>query len=394
MSVQRESGSADPTAPMSALRDAPIFAEIDKAGKPNISEAPEPQPEVPVVDAKKEEAVLDKPVEDKPDKPVESPAEVPAEKMAPKQLRDAYEKLKTELREIKAKPATATTTTPNLLEVPEFKEVQAKLTIKEKEAAEAIALAKGMEEKVQRLDYEQSTEFQEKYRKPYVDAWKRGRDEIAKLTVPSNDGGPGRKANFDDLGAIVSEPDMEKALQMAEDLFQNPTKANYALGLREKIIEAANIQDRAKEEFKARSTEIAQQKLAQDQVAQKQQVELWSGEIKAWAEKNPTLTKAAEGDAKAAELIEIGTKAADMAFGDTSTMSPQQRAKLYAETRNRAAHYGHAIHQRDLALKQVESLNAELSKYKTSAPGKGAVPADDRKPVRSVTDMIDALGRG
>jgi len=116
--------------------------------------------------------------------------------------------------------------------------------------------------------------------------------------------------------------------------------------------------------------------------------------VKAWADKNPQFTKPAEGDTKAAELIELGSKAADMAFGDTSTLSPQQRTKLYAETRNRAAMFGHVAHKLEQTTKQVEALTAELAKYKASTPGKGTVPAGEKKSPTTMAERIDALARG
>ncbi len=389
LSTQQFSGVADPTAPMSAVREAPIFAEIEKVAKPDITDAPEPKPEpVPVVDADPDpEKKEDKPATEQ---PAETAAEVPPEKMAPKQLRDAYDKLKAKLKELEAKPAAAPS---NILEVPEFKELQAKVTAKEQEASAIAKKAEELEKTVQFLDYEQSAEFKEKYYKPYVAAWQNGKNEIAKLTVPNEDGTAGRKATFEDLSAIVAEPDMERALEMAENLFKNATKANYALGLREKIITAANVQDQAKAEFKARSVEIAQAKAAESQASQKAQVEFWNSENKAWAEKNPNFIKPAEGDTRAAELIDIGTKAADMAFGDTSHMTPQQRAKLYSETRNRAAAFGHVAHKLATAEKKNQELTAELAKYKTSAPGKGTVPAEAKKLPVSMAERIDALAR-
>lgn len=313
--------------------------------------------------------------------------DTPAEKMAPAALRSAYDKLKKELKEIRGKTAS------DPKEHPEFKSLSEKVAAKEKEYAELQKRANDLEETIRYVDYEKSSEFQEKYYKPYVATWRTAAQEIAKLSVPNEDGTT-RKATIEDLQSIVSEPDTERALDMAEKLFGNATKANYVINHRDRIIAASQAQEEAKAEYKEKGAALSKQSEAHRAEATKQETELWESNNKAWQEKHKDFLAVEDGDEKGKEALDLGVKAADMAFGDTSSMTLQQRAKLYSDTRNRAAMYGVVSHKLTKAQEHIKALEAQIAEYEQSGPGKGATKGDEEQKELSVLDRLDRMATG
>lgn len=379
----------------SAPESPSIFADIDRAGAPDLQdEKPKPAkivakdppkdtPKDSVVPPKEvsKDAVKDAPKDTKPSVDEDSP-----DKMAPKQLRDAYTKLKQKLKDYESKPPS------NPLDHPDFKSLNAKHEALTKELEAKAKAAEDLENKIRFLDYEQSGEFLEKYHKPYVETWKSAMDQVSKLSIPKEDGSF-RKATLDDFSAIVSEPDTERALQLAEDLFQNATKANYAIGWREKIISASQAQEQAKAEFRDKGAAISKQAAEEQSKQAKMESEMWKTNVKAWAEKNPNFVTPDDGDAKGRELFDLGSKAADIAFSDTSHLSSEQRSKLYADTRNRAAAFGLVAHKLEKANSTIEDLKAKLAEYEESGPGSGEAKRDSAPGEETMEQKIDRAAK-
>jgi hypothetical protein len=197
-----------------------------------------------------------------------------------------------------------------------------------------------------------------------VAAYQEGVAEFIDLSVPNEDGTT-RKATKEEFDDIVTDPKLDSAIDKAEKLFQNATRANQALEHRRKFIAASRAMEAAKAEYRTKGAEM-----------EKREQSLWENHNKEWTEKNPQWTKADEGDDEGAKKLELGYKAADMAFADTSHLTPEKRAKLFADTRNRAAAFGHVAYKLEKASARVAELEEKLKAFEESEPGKGELKKD------------------
>lgn len=370
-----------PAAPQPPVSMSFVDKVAAAADKPKTAPAKERDKETAKADVPK----VENPPEIKPDKKVDAPAKAaattPDKKVdetddskidwtkSPAALRKAHERALAELAELRSRSA------PKVDELPEYKELSAKVAAKEKEFEEIKKRAEALEETIRYVDYEKSPEFQQKYHKPWVDAYNEGVTEATKLSVPLEDGTT-RKATRKEFDDIVTDPDLDSAIDKAEKLFQNATRANQVLDYRKKFIAATRAMEDAKAEYRTKGSEMEKQAAAQRSEMLKQETALWEQHNKEWTEKNPQWTKADEGDEEGAKKLALGYKAADMAFGDTSHLSPDKRAKLFADTRNRAAAFGHVAHKLEKTLARVTELESKLKEFEQSEPGKGDVKKD------------------
>lgn len=375
---------------------APVTAPIPQQAPISMSfmdkvaaAADKPKPAAPAKEAPKETAKVEVPkVEVKPDtkgeKKVEAPAKEAAKapdkkvevdegkidwKSAPKHFQQAHDRLLAKVKELESKAAT------KVDELPEYKELSARVAAKEKELAEIQKRAEELESTIRYVDYEKSPEFQSKYQKPWIDTYTEGLKEVTQLSVPLEDGGT-RKATKKEFDAIVTNPDVDSAIEMAEKLFNNATRANVVLDYRKRFLAANKAMEDAKAEYREKGVELEKQTAAQREEARRQEVELWEKSNKDWAEKNSDLIKVEEGDDEGAKAFELGNKAADLAFGDTSSLDPAKRAKLFSDTRNRAAAFGVVKHKLTKAQSRIAELEEKLKGYEESEPGKGEQKKD------------------
>lgn len=317
---------------------------------------------------------------------------------SPGELRKAHERTVAENKELRAKLESKST--PKVDEIPEYKELSAKVQAKEKEYAELKQKADALEETIRYVDYEKSPEFQQKFQKPWVDAYQEGVAEATRLSVPNVDAtgekdGTTRKLTKEEFDSIVTDPDLDSAIDKAEKLFQNATRANQVLEYRKRFISATKAMEDAKKEYRTKGAELEKQTAAQRAEQQKMEQELWTKHNKEWAEKNPQWVTPDEGDDEGAKKLELGKKAADLAFADTSHLDPEKRAKLYADTKNRAAAFGHVAHKLTKAEARITELEAKLKEYEESVPAGGAPKLD--APVAEETmkqKIANAANRG
>ena len=357
---------------VAAAADKPKVETSKPSEKPNEQKPPDlketakvdkpVKPATPPNEVKPADNKADKRVVDDPDSRIEW-------KTAPEQFRKSHEKTLARLKELESKSS------PKADELPEYKELSAKVAAKEKEYAELKAEADALKETIRYVDYEKSPEFQDKFHKPWVSAYQEGVSEFIDLSVPNEDGST-RKATKEEFDDIVTDPKLDSAIDKAEKLFQNATRANQALEHRRKFIAASRAMEAAKAEYRTKGAEMEKQTAAQRSEMEKQEQSLWENHNKEWTEKNPQWTKADEGDDEGAKKLELGYKAADMAFADTSHLTPEKRAKLFADTRNRAAAFGHVAYKLEKASARVAELEEKLKAFEESEPGKGELKKD------------------
>lgn len=359
--------------------------ELESMAEPD--ERPAPQPKEPKA-AKEKETEIEAPVLDKepaPDKPAE-----PVKPVKAAELRTAYEKSKETIKtkdaeitrlqnELKSAKATPT-------EDPEKKTLSEKLQAVEKRKAE-------LEQQIQFVAYQKSEEFHTKFQKPYEEAWSRAVSELSELVVENEDGSS-RAATAQDLLTLANMPPVD-ARKLAKSMFGDA--ADDVLAHRRKIRELADAQNKAIQD--AEKNAEAHHKEQQTQSLQQKQkmATLWADENKAWQEKFPRWFKPEEGDEKGNELLAKGYEMADAAFSSNGNHTPEQRVKLHAELRNKAAAFPKLAYRLKQARTRIKELETSLAEYENSEPkaGEGGKPRATT-PVDMISDSyaeLDAIAK-
>lgn len=366
--LTRAAGQEPPTAPAKAVSEAkkPIVADDDKPA-PHVKFTPlddrEPEPAKPAVE-KQVELATEK---------TDTPKEGASESKGIAQLRDAYEKLKTDF--------TATVSERDLTkkEAAEFR-AKAKTyedRIKALEASEAKA--KELEQKVlsydERLrvtDYLNHPEFHERFVKPVADSIQNAHALVAEMVVDA-DGEP-RQATPADFDMVLQAPNLTEATRRAKELFGSDL-ASAVIQQRQTVLAAERARKEAiknaglksEEWLKAQEMGRAEQrsraKSAFDTVANQLQ------------EKYPQLYKAPDGDKDAVEARKAGEELARLILeGQPAEMAPDKYLENVAKIYHRAASFP----MRELAVHRLEAENTAL-KAKLAAYEKSTPDAEGRK---------------
>jgi hypothetical protein len=341
--LRKRAGSEEETPPVTTKKTTPVETEETTTETPETTttETPETTPTATPEPAKKG-------------------------KVSPWKLVDEHKaarlKAETELAELRKTMAP-----------PEkVKEYQEKLTTYEKRAKE-------LEDHIAFVDYQKSAEFQEKYQKPYDDAWQRWMGELGELTV-ADASGQERPLQPQDLLELVRQP-LQKARAEAEEKFGN--FADDVMDARKEIRNLFESQQKALENAK----KLGAERIKQFQEQSKQQQEALRKEITTtWEQSNKAATedpnygkyfKPVEGDEEGNTRLKKGYEMADRAFAvnpNTPGLTPEQRTevvRLHAAIRNRAAGFGRLAYQNSQLEARIAALTKELNDYKNTQPGGG-----------------------
>jgi len=392
---------AAPSAPVipSGAREpagSDAFGDIDALGtddgKPEPAQRPEAKegnkdfvrgpdgkfaPRTPVQEPEKPKAELDKPELPKPEleKATTPPAEVPSEKMAPKQLREAYEALKAKHKALETEHTTLKTKASTPAEDPEKKTLAERLAAREKRLQE-------VEDELRFTDYSKSEEYKEKYEKPFVEAYMNGRARIAsmKLAAKTNEETgeiiPGREATAADFDALMKISDDDVAADWAVEHFGS--KASLVLIQRERVQELNQARNKALEEFRKIGSEREKTRATELETFRKRFGEIVDTNIKSAAEKYPQWFQPDPADAKGNEMLEKGqhlvarvvANGAPVKEGD-KPMTPEEYASAVAAVRQKAGAFDRLAQRHQAATARIAELEKELQQYKASVPGPG-----------------------
>lgn len=357
-----------------AAEPAPAPAKA-AAPKPAPAKAParvEPaKPEPPKVAPAKAAAPAKEPAKTEPEPDVE--------KMAPKALRDAYAGLKTKLKtiekerdELKSKPATAPA------DDPDRERIRTDLESERKRRNE-------LEDHMRYVDYEKSTEYQERYHKPYIETAKDAAAQVMQLEAVGPDGNP-RAATADDFWSIARIDNAGQALKAATDLFGDAGKATFVMQQRENVRRAWHAAQIAKEEFRKNGAERSRRAEEEGRATEKQLSDRWHAMNKAATEEHEWL-RPAENDDDGNALLEKGFETADALFGgqitDDKTGQKRQPTRdealqIHSDVRNRAAAFPRVHAQLEKARERITELEASLKQYEESAPGAGETEGGEK----------------
>ncbi len=240
------------------------------------------------------------------------------------------------------------------------------------------------EERLRQIAYEQSEEYSQKYYKPYQDALALGQHKVQSLDiVERNQVDPetgdvritqkSRPATAEDFHQILLQPDDRAARHLAKAMFGEDY--SIAMAHREEVLKANTSRHQALEEFKKNGAERErlgqEQRSAQQKTFQETQAKLRESNYKSFAERNPDVAKVADGDTEGEALLKRDLEITVNLFKPDVKLDPEKAKSLHAEMRNRAAHYGHALHKLKAANKKIADLEAKVKGYEGSEPGEG-----------------------
>lgn len=300
-------------------------------------------------------------------KPPGKPEDPPTGPLKAPELRAEYAKVKQRLADAE-KEIEAYKTGGKPLDEDEKKTYLTEIEGLKKKLSEADGTIKS-------VAYEQSREYQQKYEKPFVDAWQEGVQLIEGFSLTDQDGNQ-RKGTADDFAAIMQIADNEQAANVAQEMFG--VNAVYVLGQRRDIQRLHGQRVRALEEFRSNLSEREKQQLEthQKQVEQReaarlQNVTLFKKLNTEAAEKYPELFAPIDGDEEGNALLTKGFKDADLAFSGAPDMPNDRRVRLHSAIRNRAAAFSRLVHQLKSKDAEIAAIKAELDEIKGSTPGDG-----------------------
>lgn len=318
----------------------------------------------------------------KEEKPKESPSEKSAsEYKTNKELRDAYELTKAE----KASVAK---------ELEAFKKSQSDSKALLKEIEDLKKHNDEMETTFRVHKYENSREYKEKFLGPMERLYTNAVATMAELEVADPDKGVSRQATPQDLETIVRLP-VGKAIAAAKELFGDA--APIVLSYREQIKSLHQQSQEARESHKTQWKAL-EEKTKAETISKRQELQT------AWEKANQELTeKYAEvfadspDDEEGNKLLASGRKLADIALMslEGEEVPREQRIKVVAEIRNRAAAFGREVVRRRKAEATITELKEKLKAFEGSSPGNGSTRQAKSKTEdvpSSMSDALNALG--
>lgn len=348
-----------------------------QAKSPYPKETP---PEVPKVDTESDLKQQDKPPQQK-----QELKGKPDEKSDKGQnpnalLRTALEKEKKQRIQLEAQLKELREVQPS--DHPSVKSMQQRLEAAEKRRDE-------LETEMRFSNYERSSEYKDKWEKPFMDAYSIGRQKVAGLEIAEIiDDATGqvvqkaRPATPEDFDRIMAISNDREASKLAGQLFGEDK--HLVLFHREKVMDLNRSRHNAIEEYRKTGSERA----IQESEMTKKQVEarngLWKQANEALEEKFSKWLKPQDGDDEGNQILETAIKQANAAFADNPNMSQEDRVRLDALVRNRAIAFPRAAYLNSKLESRVQELEAELAQFKSSEPRNG-----EGDPNAKVPDSLD-----
>jgi hypothetical protein len=368
------------------------FADMDAGKAPDKSAKPQKPVEKPA------EKPVEKPEENTveevkaPEKPVEKQQEVKPVKAA--ELRAAYDGLKKRVKEEYE---------------PQLQSLKAKIqefeSKKPEDTAPVIAKLKSLEERnaalekqIAYVDYQESTDFKDKYANPYKEAWTEAVAEFRELNVRLPDG-------EDDMGNPkfkVRPADENDLLQLAnmklsdmDDTAQKMFGASYsrAIGHIQNLKKLSAAQSKALEEAKTKATEWKSQRNMEFQNQAKNMANTWTETNKSLQEKFPKAFNVEEGNADDKVGHTKGFALADLMFLGGQSLTPEQvealptgfrekvkanqplsetqKVQLHALARLKMANHDRKVIALKKANERIAELEKSLADYEKSEPKAG-----------------------
>jgi len=354
----------------------PEGTQIDKPQTVQLPSKPDAKEEKGKAAPKPEDK---NPEEKKPEKaearPAEKAEEVDTGKMAPKALREAYDKLKREMKEREAKYATELDTVRKST-APKDDPEKAELA---KRYEELEKRHKALDEQMRYVDYTKSEAFQKEHYQPYVEKYQ---DAAARVLAwrAFNDDGTTRETTAKDFEKLLSITNDDEAEAFAAKLFGSDVKAARAITIRDEIVSAEKNMRKVAEEYRkngiAREQEHAKAREQREKQEYEQSLAQWENLNKGAQEKYPEWFTAAEDDEKGAEFLRVGYENVDKALGAENGMPREEVLARRAAVRNQAGAFRYMVHKWETEKALRIEREKELAEFKESQPKPGAAKGD------------------
>lgn len=363
---------------------------------------PKETPKAPVKPAEKK---AEKPTQkdtktpEKAEKPPEAGKEAPKpeEKKTPealeqfssfKELRTKYEETKrraeqheTKIKEFEAKLAEAAKTGT----VADEKVWQEKIAAKEKELT-------ALQSKLAEADFTQSPEYQDRFFKPYVNAWTRAMTAMTGLHV-TNEDGTTRPVTKEDAEFLLSLPDA-KALSVAKQMFADDISALMLLTTHKgQIAEKFESLNEGKAQFQKIADERRNKQFVESQQMEKSIGELWKKTNQEIAASSPWF-KPDEADPEGSELLAKGMEESFKAFDRewVSKAKPEEVVKLHAQLVHKAGAYDRLAHAVTKITEERDAFKKERDELMDSTPKSDpTTPRVEDDSDKAPSELIDKI---
>lgn len=281
-------------------------------------------------------------------------------------LRSAYSTLKKRVKDelepkiqsLEAKVKETATANPA-----EIKALQTRLEAAERRRDE-------LETRISELDFQSSKAFEDKYRKPYVQAWNDAMADLKELSVELENGTT-RAATQEDLLKLANLP-LGEARKLAKQLFGD--SADDMMAHRRKIIDLSNAQAAALENARTEAVERAKTMESDRRTNGEKMQGLWKEANSQISAKWPKMFAPVEGDQEGNDLLTKGTAMADRLFApteETAPKSPEEAVRLHALMRNKIANHDRLALWLKKARERIKELETNLAEYEGSNPNGG-----------------------
>lgn len=272
-------------------------------------------------------------------------------------------------------------------ELEELPKVKERMTAAEKRAEE-------IETELRFANYERSQEYQDKYYKPFLDAYQSGRNKVGQLKIMqrTDEMGeitqPARKATAEDFDALMRISDDAEAAEFADRMFG--PMANLVIYHREKVMDLNNSRANAIEDYRKKGDERQQQFETQSKAMQEKVRNTFQASVKEGMTKYPQWFKADDGDDQGKQVLEKGLLNADSVFSATNH-SPEERAQIHAAFRNMAGAFPYVALKLHRAEGRIKELEEELKEFRASGPNESGERRGPKTGPLTAEDEIDAM---
>lgn len=254
---------------------------------------------------------------------------------------------------------------------------------------------KELEEEISYRDYTKSSEFQEKFKKPFETKLARVYRQVADLYVHAEDGTE-RPASREDFDRVLEAPQSD-ARRIAKEIF-GEEDFREVLQYRRELNELQQNADEEMKSWREKAKEREVNQVSEQQKAREQAEVTFRKSIDTYVEKYPEWFGEIEGDEELNTALQKGFAVVDKS--QDRNLPLDQRLDLLAATRLKAASFPrHIITIKRLKAKVAE-LEESLKAYEKSEPGEGqgqrsaGVGNNGDDGVSDVGDEIDAIERG
>lgn len=256
-----------------------------------------------------------------------------------------------------------------------------------------------LESQIEFLDFKQSKTFQEKYQKPYVEAWARALSDFQRLKVriPGEIDPQTEQPTFTTRAAT-----QEDLLSLANmDLSEMDAKAHEMFGLSaprviahvEKIRELSAAQEGAIAEAQKTSGERRKAAAAESLLGQNKRNELWQNSNKELVTKYPKLFSEVPEDAKGNELLTKGRLEAERLFNPTKGNrfeNPEAEIKGHALMWQKIANHDRLVFWLKRTRAELAEAKKSLDEFEKSEPPGGPGGDGNRAPTGDFMQDVGA----